>query len=246
MQSNFPPASKIRMTQIGLPERDLTFIGNLFRLGAVQLKNYQYSDHYDRDAHVILLNGDSQAILNRWKRLRKENPDLLGIVISATGVKAEGAIHLTRPLVLKKFVNILQEAALAVPGVVENSVHVLVVDDNSSIRHYLALKLPELFEYSVTIDTAETSVEALNKMQSRDYDVVFLDADLSGINANQVCKQMKSIQNPHIILLNDNQSPFQRFKSSMSACDSIVSKPATDERLLPVIQKFTNRFKKVS
>lgn len=239
------PSEKISISHIGLPERDLTFIRNLFKLGAHQLGNFQFMEELKKTTKLILINGDSPLHLNQWKRIKERHKSMAGIVISATGVEIDSAITLARPLVLKKFVAALQEANKRMPSFTENAIHILVVDDSYPIRHYLNLKLPELFDYSITIDTAESGEEALMKIENKRYDVVFLDVVMPGLDGYQVCRQIKSKLNSHVIMLTSNKSPFDRIKGSMSGCDSYITKPPTEDRLREVITKFSNQIKKV-
>ena len=65
----------------------------------------------------------------------------------------------------------------------------LVVDDNSSIR-YLVASIIKLFGHGV--DEAEDGLEAIQKLQKNQYDIVITDAEMPNVDGSEVCKFAKS------------------------------------------------------
>lgn len=66
--------------------------------------------------------------------------------------------------------------------------HVLVVDDDAAIRSMLTMRL----EFNGhTVETAETGLDALNRLVYADYDVVLLDYMMPGITGLMVLNHMR-------------------------------------------------------
>lgn len=66
--------------------------------------------------------------------------------------------------------------------------HILVVDDDAALRSVLTMRL----EYNGhTVESAETGLDALNRLAYADYDVVLLDYMMPGITGLMVLNHMQ-------------------------------------------------------
>lgn len=128
------------------------------------------------------------------------------------------------------------------PAVVEAAVApvewVLVVDDNVTVREFMAQKLAP---FRFKVDYADSGEKALFMASQRHYTCVFLDVVMEGMDGYQVCKHLKARKTPrktHVVLLTSRGSPFDRIRGTMAGSDAYLTKPVSEEKLYSVIAKF--------
>lgn len=108
---------------------------------------------------------------------------------------------------------------------------ILVVDDSISARQHLTLLL-EQSEKDYTdmkIDSAEDGTTALEKAQAKDYDLIFLDVEMPGVNGFEVCQRLRALsKRSRIVMLTSNagREDFQRGR--IAGCNSYLLKPARE------------------
>ena len=236
---------KILVGHIGLSERDLTFIRNIFRLSAQQLSKFRFCEDCDpADARILLINNDIPGAMAQWNTVHFNDRAKQGVLIGSSVPMRSPLPTLTRPLVLKKFIQTLLQAEERLPQRFRESLQVLVVDDSLPIRHYLSLRLPQLCDSPMDIEFAETGEVAIEQVQQRAFDMVFLDIILPGMDGYQVCKQLKSMRPSFVVMLTSNKSPFDRIKGTMSGCDAYLTKPPLDEQLVEVFGRMMVKARK--
>lgn len=238
-------SEKILISQIGLTDRDQKFIRNIFRLSAQQLNKFRFDEDTDLEqAQVVLINADDEKAISRWQSLQFRNKTAQGIFIGSGQESRSTSPYLNRPLVLKKFVQTLQNAAQQLPQDIQASLQVLVVDDSLPIRRFLNLRLPHLCDSPMDMAFAETGEKAVELMQENQFDMVFLDIVLPGMDGYQVCRQLKQIAPAFVVMLTSNTSPFDRIRGNMAGCDAYLTKPPTDTQLAEVFERMVSRAKK--
>ncbi|PCI44023.1 MAG: hypothetical protein COB51_10770 [Moraxellaceae bacterium] len=255
--------SIISISHLGLTDRDLTFITNLFRLGASQLANYQLipSNLLDQ-AQVVLINADSAESVAYWTTQGRRAVNCPAVWISSVAPHShdrsptdiastsidqinidEADITVARPLVSKKIFTALGQitapASKHKTNTVanENSLAVLVVDDSEQIQRYLGLKLPQLIETPLALEFADCGESAIEKTHQKNYDLIFLDVTMPGIDGYKTCKAIQSHAKSFVVMLTSNASPFDRIRGTMSGCSAYLTKPPNDERLTAVFRK---------
>lgn len=113
----------------------------------------------------------------------------------------------------------------------------LVVDDSAAIRKQLEL---ELRIAKIKADFAETGEEALEKSAQKNYDLVFLDIVMPGIDGYEVCKQMRlrdSMKKTPIVMLSGKTSPLDEVQGVIAGASTYLTKPVKHE----MFQKTLNR-----
>ena len=113
----------------------------------------------------------------------------------------------------------------------------LVVDDSAAIRKQLELELKASHIYP---DFAETGEEALEKIQANQYDLIFLDIILPGLDGYEVCKTMRT--KPHlkktpIIMLSGKTSPLDEVKGVLAGASTYLTKPVKHEQFQQTLQR---------
>ena len=94
---------------------------------------------------------------------------------------------------------------------------------------------------SVDIHFASSGEEAIQNNSIKNYDIIFLDVVMEGMDGYKACKSIKAHKNAYVVMLTSKKSPFDKIRGTMSGCDAYITKPPTDERLLEVIQKCLSR-----
>jgi two-component system cell cycle response regulator len=116
---------------------------------------------------------------------------------------------------------------------------VLVVDDSPAIQKSLELNLAILPQIGV-IDFADSGEGAIEKAGTKQYDLIFLDVMMPGIDGYETCTQLR--QKPEykrtpIIMVSGKTSPLDEVKGVMAGCTTYLTKPIQPE----AFQKLSSR-----
>lgn len=103
----------------------------------------------------------------------------------------------------------------------------LVVDDYRPAKQLLGDSLstiPQIGE----IDFASCGEEALLKIVSKHYDLIYLDVTMPGLNGFETCERIRETRGyeltPIVIVTGDNV-PGNEFKGMVSGCTKYITKP---------------------
>lgn len=113
----------------------------------------------------------------------------------------------------------------------------LVVDDSASIRKQLEL---ELRAAKIKAEFAETGEEALEKSAHKQYDLVFLDIVMPGIDGYEVCRQMrarKTMKKMPIIMLSGKTSPLDEVQGVIAGASTYLTKPVRHEQFQQTLKR---------
>lgn len=184
-----------------------------------------------------------------------DNPPSLIISLKPSNTSSKHCYYIRRPLIISRVISMLDkivdeqikidtEVAISTDvdiGVIETIVldstqeptnqnwiasmpTALVVDDSLPVRIQMETALKK---FTSRVDVAETGEEAIKMVNENDYDVVFLDIILPGMDGYEICKIMKEgkCRDTPVILLTGNSSPADRIKGNLSGCDTYLIKP---------------------
>jgi len=112
----------------------------------------------------------------------------------------------------------------------------LVVDDNSSIR-CLVSSIIKLFGHGA--DEANDGLEAIQKLQKNQYDVLITDAEMPNVDGAELCKFVKS-EAPGIYIIGISGCPSSLDGLREAGADICLSKPFSMHALEEAIG---NRFR---
>jgi two-component system KDP operon response regulator KdpE len=115
---------------------------------------------------------------------------------------------------------------------------VLVVDDEPRIVRFLELKL-EASGYEVL--TAGTGLEALEKLQSHEPDLLVLDLVMPGIDGFETLKQIRAISSIPVIILSARETSIDKIKGLEMGADDYLTKPFSPDELLARIEAVRRR-----
>ena len=237
-------SDKIAVTQIGLTQTDLRLIETVFKLSTDLAKTYSLNTaELLKAADIVFVNTDEAGSVEQWETIAQTNSHAVPIKVTSN-VTADDEHVLSRPLSLKKIMTALQsvtstDKAHATERASKKGAmqQILVVDDSYSVRKYMEHKLPELSSADIIVEYADSGEAAMDKLKQKDFDLVFLDVVMPGIDGYQVCKWIKAEKSSYVVMLTSKKSPFDKVRGNMSGCNSYLTKPPKDDRLKKVLDK---------
>ncbi|MGE5660205.1 MAG: response regulator transcription factor [Actinomycetota bacterium] len=117
---------------------------------------------------------------------------------------------------------------------------ILIVDDEPHIRLLLEQTLEELEDEGVELLTAENGEVALQKIQSEQPNLVFLDVMMPKMSGFDVCNQVKNVldlKDVYIIMLTAKGQEFDRQKAKEMGADMYLTKPFDPDEVLEKAQE---------
>jgi Response regulators consisting of a CheY-like receiver domain and a winged-helix DNA-binding domain len=116
----------------------------------------------------------------------------------------------------------------------------LVVDDSMAVRRQMEIEFSML---NRDLDVAASAEEALEVLQERKYDVIFLDVVMPGIDGYSACKKIKRNalnKNTPVIMLTSRSSSFDKIKGALAGCDAYLVKPINHNEFESVYNKYVS------
>jgi CheY-like chemotaxis protein len=107
----------------------------------------------------------------------------------------------------------------------------LVVDDSVSIQKSLEINLSTLKSIK-EIDFADSGEMALEKINAKQYDIIFLDVMMPGIDGYETCTQIRkkpSYKQTPIVMVSAKCSPLDEVKGIIAGCTTYLTKPVQNE-----------------
>ena len=241
---------KATLGYIGISEREIMVIQSIFRMTERFHAAFELPRENERRVpDVLVVDHDSAAALSFWQEFsRKVNPSAVPIFISSSVKEKSGEHHISRPLVLRKLMEVLDSIIDSYSSTTGSNIsasaealsstrglRILVVDDSLPVRTYMHQKISELCKGRVTIDFAEDGEAATVQVSKHNHDLVFLDVMMPGMDGYKTCKWIKANKPTYVALLTSRSSPFDKVRGTMSGCDNYLVKPPQDSDLMRII-----------
>jgi len=127
----------------------------------------------------------------------------------------------------------------------EGNFQALVVDDSAAIRKQLEI---ELRSTTIQADYAVCGEDALEKIQKKQYDLIFLDIIMPDIDGYEVCKTLRKIPNykrTPVIMLSGKVGPLDEVEGILAGASTYLLKPVKHQHFqetLARISKWLNNF----
>ncbi|MEO1508644.1 MAG: response regulator [Cyanobacteria bacterium J06633_23] len=112
---------------------------------------------------------------------------------------------------------------------------ILIVDDEVHIRILMEQTLEELEDEGVELLTASNGLEALDLIQTKKPDLVFLDVMMPKMNGFEVCQAVKTdvaIQDTYIIMLTAKGQAFDQQQGHDVGANLYMTKPFDPDDVL--------------
>src|SRR3990172_3916195 len=120
---------------------------------------------------------------------------------------------------------------------VDTLINALVVDDSTTLRRLMELLLVPL---GFAIDFVDTGERAVELSKRKNYDIVFLDILLPGIDGYRVCKLLKGdkrTKTARVVMLTSKDSTIDKVRGMMAGTDVYLTKPVDRIDLIRAIDK---------
>ncbi len=213
---------------------------------------------------ILMVNADEPKSLIEWRAYRNKleernitNPP--SVLVSRQREFKTDHYQVRRPLIASRIISVLDQVAnkelevddeVAIANIENNDDSetvskdaigglALVVDDSLPVRIQMNAALTS---FASRVDLAETGEEALDLVNENNYDIIFLDIILPGIDGYEVCKAIKEgrCKDTPVIMLTGNSSPADRIKGNLSGCDTYLIKPVGQVVFQEIINQYLN------
>ncbi|MCW7540046.1 response regulator [Aquabacterium sp. A7-Y] len=118
--------------------------------------------------------------------------------------------------------------------------HILVVDDSDLQLRFMQSRLKR---FGFKVHLARSGEEALQRLAERQFDFVFLDVMMQGMDGYQTCRVIKrrppepERPTPVVVLLSSRAGTIDRIRGTLAGCDAYLAKPLSEDELVRVIGK---------
>lgn len=120
-----------------------------------------------------------------------------------------------------------------------NCYSALIVDDYNPAKQMIGSSLSSMPQIG-KIEYASSGEEALLKVRRNQYDLIYLDVTMPGIDGFETCKRIRDMPGydmTPIVMVTGNQTPQNEFKGAVSGCTSYVNKPIKHEHFRRLNQR---------
>lgn len=117
---------------------------------------------------------------------------------------------------------------------------VLVVDDSEIMQKALEVELVQVKDSIMNITFAESGEMALEQVDTKKYDLVFLDVMMPGIDGFETCTLMRknaALKKTPIIMVTGKTSPLDEVKGIMAGCTTYLTKPLNHKGFQDMMEK---------
>jgi two-component system cell cycle response regulator len=236
---------------------------------AFEFSKGRHTSYVDKDLatppDILMVNADEPKSLIEWRAYRNKleernitNPP--SVLVSRQREFKTDHYQVRRPLIASRIISVLDKLAnkelevddeVAIVNIetrkntetvskdADSAKLALVVDDSLPVRIQMNAALTP---FASRVDLAETGEEALDLVNENDYDIIFLDIILPGIDGYEVCKAIKEgkCKDTPVIMLTGNSSPADRIKGNLSGCDTYLIKPVSQMVFQEIINQYLN------
>lgn len=250
-----------KVALIGIPENERNVLKNIFKLSLYRPHTYVFTAAGE-PIEILMVDAENPEAMEEWRSFKLPSTNgkppipLPAVMVTKDQPPSEQPYSIRRPFVATRVLTVLDQVAnqLTTASSQERTIGdedlmsgesadtspftALVVDDSSTVRKQVELELKLL---GIQTDTAESGEDAFGLLAQKDYDIIFLDVILPGVDGYQICKTIKkdkARKKTPIIMLTSKSSPFDRVKGALAGCDTYLTKPAKQNSFQKVVKKY--------
>jgi len=254
--------AKMRVVPLGFEADVVEKLIYIFQRDRPEQRSYTAINRYtDGSADILLVNYDNPAALSEKNTILSRHPNIHVVAASQEMLLDDSITYRIHPyqvhgiLLAARLLNTLDKVAngskpehqsQAVPATTDSTsveanqnYSVLVVDDSISIQKSLEINLLTL-QHINHIDFADSGEMALEKIQAKQYDIIFLDVMMPGIDGYETCTQIRKMplyKKTPIVMVSAKCSPLDEVKGIVAGCTTYLTKPVQNE----AFQKLSHR-----
>ncbi|PKM10304.1 MAG: hypothetical protein CVV13_13570 [Gammaproteobacteria bacterium HGW-Gammaproteobacteria-3] len=249
--------SSVQIALSGFEAADEDKFMRFFQLTRPDRRKYIAANSANKqESDILMVNYDNPAALQEKAELLASHPHIQVVAVSR-GPLAEATNHHIRGLLFAARVLTTLDK-VSIPGHIEpntdypeempapfvqttgtatmpaapiNGYRALVVDDSSAIQKSLELNLATLPQIA-SIDFADNGESALEKAEMQQYDLIFLDVMMPGIDGYETCTHLRkkpAYKKTPIIMVSGKTSPLDEVKGVIAGCTTYLTKPVQAE-----------------
>jgi twitching motility two-component system response regulator PilG len=207
--------------------------------------------------HIVIIDADKPDALEGWQAYRRTQGEKSARVSVVFLFKQEPVnkpkYHLCRPLITTQLLTLFEHvvaeehgyaqsaplANLAQPSAApQEGMAALVVDDSLPVCIQMQTVLKKFASH---VDFAETGAQACEFINSKRYNVIFVDvvlADMEGYGICQLIKRHPVNYKTPVIMLTSHSAPADRIKGKLAGCDTYLIKPVRQAVFEEVVREF--------
>ena len=237
--------NQIRIGQVGLSENEIKVLKSIFHLTPLLTKNYRLTEPSELDsADIVLVNIDSPLAVKQWDKLEQVNQFASPIALSTNDRTIDGMVSLKSPIQVQHLIGALEDVVsdrsiFSIPDdglTVGMDLNVLIVNERYPVRKYIKHKLAELTNIPINFSFADSSEQAMTKLDQKSYDLVFLDDVIEGADGCQLCDMIKSKYYSYVVMLSSNGTSYDKLRGKLSGYDAYIAQPLSVQHLFDELQ----------
>ena len=243
----------------GISDSELEVLRRIFVVSADRPNTFrlQVAGSDPGESRIMMLDRNNPGDVSKWAKAHQEGTRQPPSIILTQNDTGDDTLSLRRPLIATRVLAALDRAVKAIDTprtpplpvddkafqssttmVPERKYQALVVDDSLPVRKQIGMALDKV---NVKANFAESGEQALSALENSDYDIVFLDVMMPGIDGYDACKRIKNDPRKRhipVVLLTGNSSALDRVKGKMSGCDSYLAKPVSKDQFYQTLRKY--------
>lgn len=255
----------------GLSPREEKILQTICVISKTRPRTYELISSEGTNApDIAIVDGHDTNALEKWQKFGTDRPMLPLVIIGEDVELDRPSVRIDRPLLATRLLAIFDQIkfsdehpAFAPPETRDSKGSqttqdaptpiaqakiagrsALVVDDSFPIRLQMQKELGAFVSH---VDLAETGEQAVELITKNDYDIIFLDVVLPGMDGYQICKTIKREKRTKsipVIMLTGKSSPFDRVRGKLAGCDTYLTKPVDLPTFKEIVQQYL--FQRVS
>ena len=175
------------------------------------------------------------AVLRALDRLADPAPDIFVVADPGPGAAAAPAPAAPAEALTEPGVLVSEPLGELEPSSMD---HILVVDDSDVALRFMTKRLNR-FGYEIHL--ARSGEEALRRMDGQQFEFVFLDVMMDGMDGYQTCRLIKKRNYPQgrppptVVMVTSLNGAADKMRGTLAGCDAYLTKPLVDNDLLKII-----------
>jgi len=249
--------SRYRVALVGFSAFEQQALESYFRLAAGQTPAFEPAASL-ADSDFCVVDADRPAAVEEVRAAAR----MAAAVFIGQQVPDGAVMHLHRPIDARQVARALETLILARQAVADPyapktaaarparrpraadethfDIDVLVVDDIDIARRLLQVQLQKL---GCRVTTAVSGADALERLQTSHFRIVFSDVEMKDMDGLALCQQIKQRRKgaPTVVLVSAQSTPSDRVRATIAGADGFLGKPIDAAELVTVLRTCSNR-----